>query len=321
MKSSMKTSDHVRPLRVLICDPELASSHKLRDALEGMREEFIESVVCTHSFDESSSILDKVIIDAIYIDPYELGLDQAAEYIFNIRKEVPHIVFVLYSNFEKLIDLEEEFYKGKRIRFRHYFRLNKELDTNNFRNEVIYSVYQCRSDIRVESSFSRILDQRNFLRSSIPVEIEESYSVFKKNWERDQKIAFIMMQFGSGKVHKKIESAINEALKPFDIIGVRADSKEFHSQLYYNVLTYIYGCTFGIAVFERIEEDSFNPNVSLEVGYMLALRKPICFLKDKTLKTLQTDLVGRLYNPFDPHVLDESIKESLSKWIADKAFE
>ncbi|MCX5713215.1 MAG: hypothetical protein NT033_00025 [Candidatus Omnitrophica bacterium] len=89
--------------------------------------------------------------------------------------------------------------------------------------------------------------------------------------------------------------------------GLRADDKCYHDDLFPNILTYLWGCSIGIAVFERLEADEFNPNVSLEVGYMRALGKPICLLKDKTLRTLQTDLIGKLYTPFDPQNPEGSI--------------
>ncbi len=38
----------------------------------------------------------------------------------------------------------------------------------------------------------------------------------------------------------------------------------------------MHGCGFGVAVFEGIEEENFNQNVSLEVGYMYALGKKLC---------------------------------------------
>ena len=80
----------------------------------------------------------------------------------------------------------------------------------------------------------------------------------------------------------------------------------------------MHGCGFGIAVIERLQDDDFNPNVSLEVGYMLALGKPICLLKDKTHKTLQSDLGGKLYRPFDTQDPEASIPPVLSDWLRDK---
>ena len=109
-----------------------------------------------------------------------------------------------------------------------------------------------------------------------------------------------------------------KCLDTHDIRGVKADDKQYHDDLLSNVQTYLYGCGFGIAVFERIEAEDFNPNVSLEVGYMLAMKKPVCLLKDQTLKTLPTDLVGKLYKEFDPQDSDNTIPDEISKWLSDK---
>ena len=83
-------------------------------------------------------------------------------------------------------------------------------------------------------------------------------------------------------------------------------------------MTYIYGCGMGIAVFERIESDDFNLNVSLEVGYMMAMKRPVCLLKDRTLRALPSDLVGRLYKPFDLQDPSKSIPPVLRQWLKDK---
>ena len=153
---------------------------------------------------------------------------------------------------------------------------------------------------------------------NIPVEITESLERFRKDHPNSSKVAFIMMRFGSTPAHVNIMEGIKEALQPFGLVAVRADEKEYHSDLWYNVLTYIIGCGFGIAVFERLEQDEFNPNASLEVGCMYGLNKPVCLLKDKTLKTLHSDLVGKLYRPFDPQDPKGTIPSELSRWIADK---
>jgi hypothetical protein len=151
-----------------------------------------------------------------------------------------------------------------------------------------------------------------------PVEIELSLRHFQLDYPDPNKIAFIMMKFGSTSAHDNIVKGIEAALAPHGIRAVRADTKEYHTDLYYNILTYIYGCGFGIAVFERIEREDFNPNVSLEVGYLLALKKEVCLLKDKTLTTLHTDLVGKLYRTFDPQDPVSSIPPQLSKWMSDR---
>jgi nucleoside 2-deoxyribosyltransferase len=127
-----------------------------------------------------------------------------------------------------------------------------------------------------------------------------------------------MMRFGNTKVHTNIIECIREKLLEYSIVAMRADDKQYHDDLYYNILTYMYGCDFGISIFERIESDDFNPNVSLEVGYMLGLRKDVCFLKDKSLRKLPSDLVGRLYKEFDTLNVKESVSSELEKWLKDK---
>jgi hypothetical protein len=81
----------------------------------------------------------------------------------------------------------------------------------------------------------------------------------------------------------------------------------------------MHGCRIGIAIFERLESNEFNPNVSLEVGYMMALGKEICLLKDQTQGSLQTDLVGSLYRAFDPQSPDRDIRTELLRWLKDKS--
>jgi len=156
------------------------------------------------------------------------------------------------------------------------------------------------------------------LQVAPPIEIQQSLRQFRMDYPSATKVAFVMMKFGTTEAHNKIIAGIRDALLPFNMSAVRADDKEYHSDLFYNILTYLYGCGFGIAVFERIEHEDFNPNVSLEVGYLLALKKQVCLLKDKTLKTLPTDLVGKLYRTFDPQDPVTSIPPSLLKWMKDK---
>lgn len=153
-----------------------------------------------------------------------------------------------------------------------------------------------------------------------PPEIQESLERFRCDYPDAQSVAFLMMRLGNTRVHEDIVAGVRAALEPLDIAVVRADDKQYHDDLFPNVLTYVYGCDFGIAVFERIETEEFNPNVALEVGYMFALNKDVCLLKDKTLKTLQVDLVGRLYRSFDPLDAGKSIPQELSRWLDDKGW-
>ena len=152
----------------------------------------------------------------------------------------------------------------------------------------------------------------------VPPELQRSLAQFRKDHPDPSKVAFIMMRFGNSPAHRNITKAIRDTLQELHVEGLRADDKDYHDDLYWNIMTYVYGCSFGIAVFDRILTQDFNPNVSYEVGYMNGLNKPVCLLKDQTLPTLHTDLVGRLYRTFDPQEPEKAIETELPKWIVDR---
>ena len=165
---------------------------------------------------------------------------------------------------------------------------------------------------------SEAVERMNTTTSDCPIEIKESLERFKQDYPDPQKVGFIIMQFGRTQAHEKIVEGIKKGLEDVGLIGVRADEKRYHDDLYYNVLTFLYGCSFSVAIFERLEADKFNPNVALEVGYLFALGKPVCLLKDKTLAALPTDIVGRLYEIFDTQNPVETIPPPLQKWLRNK---
>ena len=166
-----------------------------------------------------------------------------------------------------------------------------------------------------ENSLQR---QRRLAASRVPVEIQDSLSRFREDHGEPKAVAFVMMKFEDTPDHRRIVKAIKEAMEPHGIRAIRADEVEYHSDLYWNIMTYAYGSGFGVAVFDRITSNDFNPNVAYEVGYLAALGKPVCLLKDKTLTTLQADLIGKLYRPFDTRDPSASIAQSLMGWLKDK---
>ncbi len=113
--------------------------------------------------------------------------------------------------------------------------------------------------------------------------------------------------------NNQILETIKKVLAKHDFVGVRADHKDYHPDVLPNVMTYMEGSGFGIAVYI----DDHNPNVSLEVGYMLANSKPICFLKGNDLGDLHIDIISKLYKNFDSEKPIETIDPILSRWLTD----
>lgn len=149
-------------------------------------------------------------------------------------------------------------------------------------------------------------------------EIASGLEKFKTDYPTGSKTAFIVMQFGGTKLHGNIVACIKDILTKYNITALRADDKQYMDDLFPNVKVYMHACDFGIAVFDRITEDDFNPNVSLEVGYMLGMGKNVLLLKDKTLKFLPTDLTGKLYKEFDTTEIESTMPQQIEKWLLDK---
>ena len=124
-----------------------------------------------------------------------------------------------------------------------------------------------------------------------------------------------MMKYENSPLQSKIVQQLRDLFKKHGLELLRADDKYYSDDLLSNIRTYMHGCGFGVAIFDRINSEEFNPNVSLEIGYMMALKKPILFLKDITLKSLQTDLVGKLYEEFDFQNSKKSFDKSVTKWL------
>jgi hypothetical protein len=151
-------------------------------------------------------------------------------------------------------------------------------------------------------------------------EIASGLEKIRKDYPVGKRIVFIIMKFGSTSVHQQMIKDIKDVLAKHNIVGLRADDKEYMDDLFLNVKVYMHTCDFAIAVYERIVSDDFNPNVSLEVGYLFGMKKPVMLLKDQTLKALNTDLTGKLYKEFDTTNTKNSINMAIEKWLSDKGY-
>jgi hypothetical protein len=171
-----------------------------------------------------------------------------------------------------------------------------------------------------EPGVVRKCEQKNQIQIEVPPEIVKSLNDFKKVHSTSKKIGFILMPFDKSPINEKILKTIKMILEENDYVGVRADDRVFHDAVLYNILTYLHGCDFGIAVFDKSDITTFNPNISFEVGFLIALNKPVFLLKDKKLTTLQSDLAGKLYSEFDLQDIENTISPMLKKWLLDKVY-
>ena len=114
------------------------------------------------------------------------------------------------------------------------------------------------------------------------------------------KHAFVMTSFD-----EEYESVINHSLQIVEekyYIKTHLMNKpygEVSDDLFPNIRGMIHCCDFGIGVFfPDSKTKGINANLSVEVGYMLGLNKKICYLKDKKLPALNTDILSKIYTEY-----------------------
>lgn len=151
-----------------------------------------------------------------------------------------------------------------------------------------------------------------------PQAIQESITKFRKDYPNPERVGFLMMRFADKSFYPKLVESLKKSFEKERISLVRADDKEYHSDLFTNIQTYMHGCGFGVAVFDKIGAEDFNPNVSLEVGYMMSMNKDILFLKEKEERNLSEDLIGKLYKNFNSYDIKNTIPKNVFKWLNDK---
>jgi protein-tyrosine-phosphatase/nucleoside 2-deoxyribosyltransferase len=129
--------------------------------------------------------------------------------------------------------------------------------------------------------------------------------------------AFLMMRFADTPMNHEIVKEVRASLARYAIDVLRADQQTYATSLWENVRFYMDACDFGIAVFDQTASNDFNPNVSLELGYMMADKKRLLLLKDKTLPKMPSDLVGQLYKEFDPNDVTRTVRQAIQTWLRD----
>ncbi|MCX6022521.1 MAG: hypothetical protein NTZ05_12470 [Chloroflexi bacterium] len=131
---------------------------------------------------------------------------------------------------------------------------------------------------------------------------------------------FVMMRYRNAEHFREIEEAIGASLAAYGLQAHWAKDKEWDDDLWGNIRLYMHACKYGLVVFEQIDERDFNPNVSLELGYMYALGRRCFLLKEMRMPRMPTDIFGKLYKEFDQFHLRESLRQRREEWVRDLGF-
>lgn len=145
--------------------------------------------------------------------------------------------------------------------------------------------------------------------------LEPSLRQFLDDHPDPSRNVFVMMRFIETSQMAEIYTSIKESCSSYGFHAVRADDRDYTGELWSNIEVYMTCCHYGVAIFEDIEKRDFNPNVSLELGYMLGRRRRTLILKEERLPNLPADVIHRLYKPFDMFRIPESVSREVRRWI------
>ena len=146
--------------------------------------------------------------------------------------------------------------------------------------------------------------------------LESSLDKFARVHPHLDRNVFVAMPF-SGSRADLIFKAVSAELSDHGLVPLRADQRAFASSLWWNVLTYMLGSSYGVTIYEPHEDIPFNPNVSIEAGFMLALDRPVLFLANETLSKLPTDFSGFIYKTYSSamNLLTRTARIGVRDWI------
>jgi hypothetical protein len=288
------------PLKVLVIDPIRSSSEILVDSLKSLNESVI-SVSSVSSLPGVAKYLLHSNINAIFIDPISLGLEDSTEFIFNIRKNYSYVVFVLYVNSDVIESGKIDFYSGKRSRFKHYYTFDKGIPSSEFRPELQALVNLCQNylshslttdnikqlQLELKSVGQNHSQQFVTLSTEVFLKIEEQLNtlttlVTKPN-ENDKvipKSVFLSYRFAEGDYLQGLKSLFER--EGFEIITGES-SNTFISRA---ILERINKSEFFLCLMTKTDEKidgtfTTSPWILEEKGAALALNKKIVMMVEE----------------------------------------
>jgi hypothetical protein len=123
---------------------------------------------------------------------------------------------------------------------------------------------------------------------------------------------FIMIRYR--KRNETVLNCIKEKLSHYGFTGILASEHNLTDDLY-NPVACLLCCARGLAVFDRPDKNQvFNPNVAYELGMLHLLGRECKILKHHSIKTLQTDVLMKLYSPYK---CKKDVIKLIDDWLGD----
>ena len=111
-------------------------------------------------------------------------------------------------------------------------------------------------------------------------------------------------------------AAVKNALEPHGLRLHLASDRIVDDDLWGNVAAYTWACKFGVGLIEDRVGEGVNQNVLIEVGAMHIAGRRCALLKDRTIKRMPTDLIGRIRKDVDFDDLT-AVGDQIHDWAAE----
>lgn len=136
----------------------------------------------------------------------------------------------------------------------------------------------------------------------------------------NRKVGFLIRKFQDRDDRNTLINNIKQTFKENSLKLIDATEYTFHDELWRNIKEYMDNCDFGVVVIDNFtpdDDNQFNPNVFLEIGYLLAISKPILILIQNSLtRKIPTDMRPFIYETFDAlDINSDKLKNIINKWI------
>lgn len=148
-------------------------------------------------------------------------------------------------------------------------------------------------------------------------QLEPFLEKFKRDYPHFDRNVFVMMPFSSPSADRIFE-AVRRELEDHGLIALRADKIKYSVAVWWNIVTYMLGSSYGVVIFEAKDNVPFNPNVAAESGFMLALDRPVLFLAENKLEKLPVDYAGLHFEWFETspaEEIDVNVRSLVGDWI------
>ncbi|MDD2755251.1 MAG: hypothetical protein PHS80_06950 [Methanothrix sp.] len=284
------------PLRILICDSDEKAVATLVSTLN--QKDIVIKKDVARTIGQALSLLSKDDYNTIFIDPLNMDLERGSQFILEVRKNLPNIVFVLYVDQAKVEENSAEFYRGERFRFNHYYYLDKGTSVASFSDELESVLNSCQRwlfrSISQETLCRFIEEAKQTLESKeeyTSAKIDEmkdvlstrdSKQAFPSKPNSQMRTVFLSCRFAE----KEYVNGLCELLRQNDFKIVTG--KEANTYISKAILDRIKKCEFFISLMTQYAQKSdgkyiTSPWLLEEKGAALAFEKRIILMVEENV--------------------------------------